>query len=81
MQHSHPQASDARMRSRRRSSSAKNACPVPMAPPYEVFTQEEWTLIEALRALYEQGLDVLCPVERAHVRFLRWLVETGRLEP
>jgi hypothetical protein len=34
-----------------------------------------------LRAYYRQHCDLFSAAELAHLRFVRWLVQTGRLEP
>lgn len=37
--------------------------------------------LHALRARYLESRDLFNPRETAHLRFLRWLVQTGRLAP
>ena len=51
--------------------------PAPTTP----LTRAEWHTLHVLRARYQQDRDLLSERERAHVRFLRWLYETGRLAP
>ena len=46
-----------------------------------LFTRAEWDSLCALRTRYQQDPDLLSERERAHVCFLRWLYQTGRLEP
>jgi len=46
-----------------------------------LFTRAEWDSLCVLRTRYQQDPDLLSERERAHVRFLRWLYQTGRLEP
>jgi hypothetical protein len=53
--------------------------PVPVPPP--TFTPAQWQTLHALRARYEQDRDLLSERERACLRFLRWLYQTGRLVP
>lgn len=45
------------------------------------FAEEEWQTLLRLRATYEEGADLLSQHERTALRFVRWLVENGRLEP
>jgi hypothetical protein len=51
--------------------------PAPTTP----LTRAEWHTLRVLRARYQQDRDLLSERERAYVRFLRWLYETGRLAP
>lgn len=44
-------------------------------------TGEEQKALAALRARYDESQDVFSRRELASLRFLRWLVRTGRLEP
>lgn len=37
------------------------------------------TALHALRARYRESRDIFSPRELAHLHFLRWLVQTGRL--
>lgn len=48
---------------------------------FTVFTEEEQSALAAFQWFYQQGHDLLSPREQARLRFLRWLVETGRIEP
>lgn len=50
-------------------------------PALTAFGDEAWQTLVALRAAYQRGLDLLSEREQAHLRFLRWLIETGRIEP
>jgi hypothetical protein len=43
------------------------------------FTPEEQRVLYALRRHYQQDRDLFSPSELARLRFLRWLVQTGRL--
>lgn len=45
------------------------------------FTGEEWRTLRGLRRRYQQDHDLFSATERAHLRFLRWLYQSGRLEP
>ena len=49
--------------------------------PTTTFTRAEWRALRVLRARYQQDRDLLSERERTHLRFLRWLYETGRLAP
>ena len=49
--------------------------------PTTTLTRAERHTLHVLRARYQQDRDLLSEHERAHVRFLRWLYETGRLAP
>jgi hypothetical protein len=42
-------------------------------------TEAEWRAFQQLRLRYQQDHDWWTTREAAHLRFLRWLVETGRL--
>ncbi len=43
------------------------------------FTEQEARALEALRLRFQQDHDLFSAREWAHMRFLRWLVRTGRL--
>ncbi|HEV7129165.1 MAG TPA: hypothetical protein VGN32_17165 [Ktedonobacterales bacterium] len=43
------------------------------------FSVEEMGCLEALRERYAQRRDLFSEAELARLRFLRWLVDTGRL--
>jgi hypothetical protein len=45
----------------------------------EQFTRDQWRSIERLRLRYQRAHDFWSERELAHLRFLRWLVLTGRL--
>jgi hypothetical protein len=45
------------------------------------FTDEQARALEILRIHYLDDRDLFEPRERAHLRFLRWLYETGRVVP
>ena len=46
-----------------------------------IFTWAQWRDLLAIREQYRQGRDLFSERERAHLRFLHWLYQTGRLEP
>jgi hypothetical protein len=43
------------------------------------FSDREVRALEALRIRFQQDHDLFSAQERAHLRFLRWLVRTGRI--
>ncbi len=45
------------------------------------FSDGERRALVALRASYQQDHDLLSAREQERLRFVRWLVETGRLVP
>lgn len=45
------------------------------------YTEATWSAWQRLRLRFQQDRDLWTPREEAHLRFLRWLVETGRLVP
>ena len=49
--------------------------------PLTVFGAREWRTLCALRMRYRQDRDLFNDRELAHLRFLRWLSQTGRLVP
>ena len=51
----------------------------PLIGPSVPFTQGEQRALRTLRARYQQDHDLFSPPELARLRFLRWLVQTGRL--
>lgn len=48
-------------------------------PTYLTYTPEQWSALQRLRVRYQQSADLWDERELAHLRFLRWLVQTGRL--
>jgi hypothetical protein len=45
-------------------------------------TTLEWpAALYTLRARYGESRDLFSPREMAHLRFLRWLIQSGRLAP
>ncbi len=52
---------------------------VPPAAP--VFTPTQRAALRQLRARYRAGGDLFTAPELARMRFLRWLIQTGRLVP
>lgn len=55
--------------------------PDPNANNPETFSEEERRVLITLRKSYAQGLDLLSRQEQARLRFLRWLIDTSRLQP
>lgn len=51
----------------------------PLSDPRVPFTPAEQHALRSLRARYQQDRDLFSPSELARLRFLRWLVQTGRL--
>lgn len=45
----------------------------------EEFTYEEMTLLRILRSRRRQNLEMFSDRELARLRFVRWLVQTGRV--
>lgn len=41
------------------------------------FSPAEWQALRLLRRRYRRDRDLFSERERAHLRFLRWLVQTG----
>ena len=48
-------------------------------PTHDTFTPVEWSALQRLHARYQLSADLLTERELAHLRFLRWLAQTGRL--
>jgi hypothetical protein len=48
-------------------------------PTISGFSPAEWFALEKLRTRYQQDADVWTERELAQLRFLQWLVQTGRL--
>lgn len=60
--------------------SALNAAPEPSdISALATLTCQEWVALLSLRRRYRLGQDLWSDHELAHLRFLRWLHETGRL--
>lgn len=57
--------------------SAPSATPEPSA--LATLTCQEWVALLNLRRRYRLGQDLWSDHELAHLRFLRWLHDTGRL--
>ena len=55
--------------------------PDPSSKNLDTFSEEERRILIKLRKSYGQGLDLLSREEQARLRFLRWLINTGRLQP
>jgi hypothetical protein len=49
--------------------------------PEGVFTSDQYHALIALRDTYDQDHDLLSTQERTRLAFVRWLIETGRLQP
>jgi hypothetical protein len=49
------------------------------ARPALIFTTQERRGLRLLRARYRQDHDLFTQRERAHLRFVHWLYQTGRL--
>jgi hypothetical protein len=80
MQQRHPDQFDTHGESSHLSDEAGNNFQVPSSSPLVSFSVDEWRLIVALRDSYDKGLDLLSPSELARMRFLKWMVDSGRLE-
>lgn len=52
-----------------------------LSPPTLPFTADQWQALAVLRQQYRQHRDCFSSREVAHLRFLRWLYQTGRLVP
>jgi hypothetical protein len=51
----------------------------PAAPT--TFTPAQWHALRALRTRYHLDRDLWSERERAHLHFLRWIYQSGRLAP
>jgi hypothetical protein len=51
----------------------------PFSNAVPTFTPEVWNALLRLRARYQQTADLWSERELAHLQFLRWLAENGRL--
>ena len=51
----------------------------PRDTPDSTFSGAEWSRLAAVRQRFAQRLDLFSEYELAHLRFLRWLVQSGRL--
>jgi hypothetical protein len=51
----------------------------PAPDPRLLFTAREWEAFLALRTCYQQSHDLLSERELTHLRFIRWLRQTGRI--
>jgi hypothetical protein len=47
--------------------------------PTARFSPREWESLRALRHQYQEDHDLFSARERARLRFIRWLRETGRI--
>lgn len=47
--------------------------------PMARFTRREWEALRTLRLRYQEDHDHFSSRERARLRFVRWLRETGRI--
>jgi hypothetical protein len=64
-----------RRHGRTRTTHAQGATPLP------VDSRTEWPALEELRRRYQEDRDLFSTQEGARLRFLRWLVQMGRLVP
>lgn len=55
--------------------------PIPAPLPTVSFSRDEWQALRTLRVNYLQDRDLFSDRERARLRFLRWLYQTGALVP
>ncbi len=53
--------------------------PNPSSHAVPTYSPEVWSTLYQLRARYQESADLWTECELAHLRFVRWLVETGRL--
>jgi hypothetical protein len=53
--------------------------PLQAAPGFN-FSPREWTGLFTLRRRYQHDRDLFSPRELDHLRFIRWLHATGRLD-
>lgn len=60
--------------------SALSAAPPSAVSALATLTCQEWVALLSLRRRYRLGQDLWSDHELAHLRFLRWLHETGRLD-
>ncbi len=56
------------------------AASIPDQEP-DIFCNDEWEALLALRTSYQRGRDLLTPQEQARLRFICWLIDSGRLDP
>ena len=49
--------------------------------PETILTRAERRALRSVRSRYAEHLDLFSSHELYHFRFLRWLVQTGRLTP
>jgi hypothetical protein len=49
--------------------------------PEDMFTRDEWNALVALRECHAPDYDVLGLRECTRLHFVRWLVQTGRIQP
>ena len=49
--------------------------------PAMTFTRAQWQMLRTLRTRYRTERDQFSDAERAHLHFVRWLYQTGRLVP
>jgi hypothetical protein len=49
-------------------------------PPLSGILSSDVAAVNALRRYFERGCGAFSPAEVARLRFVRWLVETGRLD-
>jgi hypothetical protein len=47
--------------------------------PMALFTTAEWEALRTLRLRYQQDCELFSTSERARLRFVRWLLQSGRI--
>jgi hypothetical protein len=50
-------------------------------PLATTFSPAQWRALKGIRTRYRQDRDLFSEAERARLRFVRWLYESGRLVP
>jgi hypothetical protein len=58
----------------------KTTQPPSIPSPLSTLNCQEWVALLMLRRRYRDGQDLLSDRELAHLRFIRWLRKTGRIE-
>jgi hypothetical protein len=58
----------------------KTAQPPAIGSSLSTLNCQEWVALLMLRRRYRDGRDLLSDRELAHLRFIRWLRRTGRIE-
>jgi hypothetical protein len=63
----------------RKAGRAMGLLSTPFSTAVPTYSPEEWSALQRLRARYQQNPDLWTERELAHLRFLRWLVQSGWL--